>query len=184
MAIEHICPWYVGYIIDNPLRYLVQQPRRMLEPHIQPGMTVLDIGCGMGIFTRAMARMVGDGGRVVAVDLQQKMLDVLMKRARRDGTSHRVHPHACEANRLGIDEQADFGIACAMVHEVPDKDRLFREILASLKPGATFLVLEPAGHVTRKAMDETARVAEDAGFRVQQRNKTWTLHHMLLSRPA
>jgi cyclopropane fatty-acyl-phospholipid synthase-like methyltransferase len=38
----------------------------MLGPYVKPGMTVLDVGCGMGFFSIGMARMVGDEGRVIA----------------------------------------------------------------------------------------------------------------------
>ena len=48
-------------------------------------MMALDFGSGMGIFSVAMARMVGDEGLVIAVDVQQQMLDVLSKRATKAG---------------------------------------------------------------------------------------------------
>lgn len=183
MAIEHTCPWYVGYLIDHPLRHLIQRPGRIVGPYVRLGMTVLDIGCGMGFFSRAMARLVGSEGRVVAVDLQAKMLEVLMKRARRDGTAGCICPHVCEANRLGISEQADFAIASASVHEVRDKDRLFAEILGNLKPGAFFLILEPAGHVTRNALAKTIDVAQRSGFTVLETGRSGISHRVLLKRP-
>ena len=86
----HICPWWGGYFIDNPLRRLLHNPEKIVGPYVQPGMTVMDVGCGMGFFSIAMAKMVGDSGRVIAVDLQQKMLDVLRQRATKAGVADRI----------------------------------------------------------------------------------------------
>ena len=77
----HVCPWWGGYFIDNPLRRWVHNPHAILSPYVTTGMTVLDFGCGMGLFAIALAKLVGETGKVIAVDLQQQMLDVLVKRA-------------------------------------------------------------------------------------------------------
>ena len=69
MAI-HVCPWWAGYFIDNPLRRLLHSPEAILGRHLRTGMTAMDLGCGMGLFSIAMARMVGDQGCVIAVDIQ------------------------------------------------------------------------------------------------------------------
>ena len=71
---EHICPWWIGYILASPLRRLLQNPRKILDPHVKPGMIMLDVGCGMGYFSLAMAETVGPEGKVVCVDLQPKMI--------------------------------------------------------------------------------------------------------------
>jgi ubiquinone/menaquinone biosynthesis C-methylase UbiE len=116
---EHVCPWWGGYFIDNPLRRLLHNPEKILGPYVKPGMTAMDIGCGMGFCSIAMARMVGNEGKVISVDLQQKMLDVLLKRARKAGVAERIETHRCEADSLGVDTAVDFVLAFMMVHEVP-----------------------------------------------------------------
>ena len=98
---SHICPWWGGYFIDNPLRRLIHDPKKILGRYVKPGMTVMDVGCGMGLFSIAMAKIVGDQGRVIAVDLQQQMLDTLRRRAERAGVGDRIETHKCEQNRLG-----------------------------------------------------------------------------------
>jgi len=55
---KHTCPWWGGYLIDNRLRRLLHNPERILAAYLQPGMTVMDFGCGMGFFSIAMAGMV------------------------------------------------------------------------------------------------------------------------------
>jgi len=162
----HICPWWGGFFIDNPIRRLLHDPQKIVGLYVQPGTTVMDVGCGMGWFAIPMAKMVGDQGRVIAVDLQQKMVDVLKKRAEQAGVTDRIQLHKCEQDRLGVDAQADFALAFAMVHEVPDQRRLLGEIHACLKAEGKFLVAEPRLHVPARAFDETVAIAEELGFRV------------------
>jgi 2-polyprenyl-3-methyl-5-hydroxy-6-metoxy-1,4-benzoquinol methylase len=67
---DHVCPWWFAYTFDNPLRRLIHPPVRIFEGLVQEGQTAVDIGCGMGYFTLGLARMVGQNGQVIAVDLQ------------------------------------------------------------------------------------------------------------------
>jgi ubiquinone/menaquinone biosynthesis C-methylase UbiE len=162
----HVCPWWGGYFIDNRFRRLLHDPDRILGPYVRPGMIVMDIGCGMGFFSLPMARMVGDEGKVIAVDLQRQMLGVLRRRAEKAGMADRIQTHRCEADRLGVEAQADFALAFAMVHEAPDQRRLLGEIHGCLKPGGKLLVAEPMVHVSGKAFRQTVAIAEALGLRV------------------
>ena len=65
----HVAPWQSHYLADHSIRRLVHPPKKLFGPHVAPGMTAADLGCGMGVFTIPLARMVGPEGRVVAVDL-------------------------------------------------------------------------------------------------------------------
>ena len=84
-------------------------------------MTVIDVGCGMGWFSIPMAQMVGERGKVIAVDLQPQMLGRLRRRAEKAGVAARIELHHCQQDRLGLDTQADFALMFAMLHEVPDR---------------------------------------------------------------
>ena len=161
----HVCPWWGGYFIDNCLRHLLHKPEKIVGPYVEPGMTVMDVGCGMGFMSIAMARNVGENGRVIAVDLQQKMLDVLRQRAEKVGVADRIQLHKCEQDRLGIEEPVDFVLAFMMIHEVPSQRRLLREIHDCLKPGGKLLIAEPKIHVSGKAFERTSAVARELGFR-------------------
>ena len=161
-----VCPWWGGYFIDNPLRRLLHNPEAILGRFVGPAMTVMDVGCGMGYFAIAMAKRVGDQGRVIAVDLQQPMLDVLRRRAERAGVADRIEVHRCESNRLGVHVQADFALAFAMLHEVPDQQRLLGEIHACLKPGGRLLVAEPRLHVSGRAFRRSVAWGEEVGLGV------------------
>jgi ubiquinone/menaquinone biosynthesis C-methylase UbiE len=165
----HVCPWWGGYFIDNRFRRLIHKPEVILAPYVQPGMTVIDFGCGMGFFSIPLARLVGAEGRVVSADLQQKMLDVLRNRAAKAGVAHRIHTHQCEPNSIGIDEPFDFALAFYSVHEVPNAERVITEIYGLLRSQGRFLIVEPVGHVGAKDFESLLSLGGDAGFKAGDR---------------
>ena len=166
----HVCPPWIGYFLLNPLRKLVENPDRMFGQFVREGMVVLEPGCGMGFFTLHLARMVGPGGRVIAVEIQDKMLDVLGRRARKAGLLDRIELRRIGADGYGIDdlsEQVDFASAIHVVHEIPDQALFFTEIWKALKPGGRLLVVEPKGHVSKDQFKQTIAAAEEAGFKTE-----------------
>jgi ubiquinone/menaquinone biosynthesis C-methylase UbiE len=169
---NHVCPWWLGYFLVSPLRRLWQHPEKILAPFVGEGMLVLEPGCGMGFFTLDLARMVGPKGRVVAVDLQSRMLAGLERRARRVKLADRIETRLAQANRLGVTDLAgrvDVAFALHVVHEVPDAAGFLAEIAATLKPDGRLLFVEPRGHVSAEAFDASLTMAEQAGFRVVDR---------------
>ena len=79
------CPWWAGYLIASPIRKLWQDPAQILKPYIRAGMTAVEPGPGMGFFTLEIAKLVGPSGRVVAVDVEPRMIERLKRRARKAG---------------------------------------------------------------------------------------------------
>jgi ubiquinone/menaquinone biosynthesis C-methylase UbiE len=166
MAHDHrICSWRRAYLFDNFLRRLLHRPGKLLGPYVRPGMAVLDAGCGMGIFSIGMARLVGSKGRVVSADVQPEMLRVLRDRAERAGVGDRIETRLVAENGLGLDGPFDFALAMWMVHEVPDRKALFEDFRRCIRPGGLLLVAEPPLHVSRAHFEESVRIAEGCGFR-------------------
>ncbi|MDH4161730.1 MAG: class I SAM-dependent methyltransferase [Nitrospirota bacterium] len=163
---EHVCPWWLAWTFDNPLRKWLHDPRQILGAHVREGMTVADIGCGMGYFSVAMAKMVGPAGKVLAVDLQQMMLDLCRKRAYRAGVSRQIETVLCAADDIALSQPVDFILAFWMVHEVKDIPRFFGQVASVLKTGGKMLYAEPRMHVTRNRFEEILGHARSAGFTV------------------
>jgi len=162
---HHICTWWIAYTFDNPVRKLIHNPHKILGGYIREGMTVMDIGCGMGYFSIGMAKLVGESGKVIAVDLQQKMLNVMLRRAKRSAVADRIMPHQCEANTIGVRGPVDFILAFWMVHEVSDKHKFFLELQSNLRSKGKILIAEPKMHVTADELDKTIEIAQNNGLR-------------------
>jgi ubiquinone/menaquinone biosynthesis C-methylase UbiE len=183
---HEICPWWLGYWLASPVRKLLHDPGAILAPFIREGMTVFEPGPGMGFFTLEIARMVGQSGRVVAVDIQPKMLETLGRKARRKGLGGRVERRLADSNGMGVRDLAgkvDFVLAFAVVHEVPDATNFFKESLAVLRPGGTLLFSEPSNHVAQADFEGSLASARKAGFKVEsgptiRSNRTAVLRRM------
>lgn len=161
---EHTCPWWLCFTFDNPIRRLLHNPVQILGGLIGPGQTVADIGCGMGYFSVPMARLVGESGRVFAIDLQQEMLDALKRRAARQNVDGRIHTHLAQPDRIGLAEPVDFALAFWMVHEVKNPAPFLAEIKGMLKPDGRFLLVEPILHVSRASFDKSVAIARSVGL--------------------
>ena len=165
----HVCPWWLAYTFDNPFRRLIHNPEKIFSPYLKNGMTAMDVGCGMGFFSIGMARMVGDTGKVISVDIQQKMLDILLKRALKTGIGERIHAHCATPNDIGLTHYSgriDLTLTFWMVHETPHIENFVTEIFSLVKPGGKYLLAEPKAHVSKALFQRITAAAVKAGFHV------------------
>jgi ubiquinone/menaquinone biosynthesis C-methylase UbiE len=169
---QRVCPWWLGYFLASPIRRLWQDPARILAPYVCEGMTVLEPGPGMGFFTLELARRVGPGGRVVAIDVQSKMLEVLKRRTARAGLLDRVDARVASADSLGVADLAgkiDLVLAFAVVHELPSAAAFFQESAQVLRKGGSLLLAEPRGHVSEEEFGKQLELARMAGLTPAER---------------
>ena len=162
---KHVCPWWLAYTFDNPLRRIFHKPEEMFAPYLREGMTAIDLGCGMGYFSIGMARMVGESGKVLSVDLQQRMLDTLMQRAQKAGVASRITPLLCDESNIGNHGEVDFALAFWMAHETPDESNFLKQVHAILKKSGKLLLAEPKLHVTGGEFQKTLAIAHEIGFK-------------------
>lgn len=168
---NQVCPWWLVYSFDNPFRRLFHDPEKICTPYLKEGMTAVDLGCGMGYFSVGMAKIVGIHGKIIAVDIQQKMLEGLLKRAQKAGVISVISPLLCDATQIGVKEKVDFALAFWMVHETPDQSVFFRQVHTILKGAGKLLVAEPKIHVSRAEFRDTVAIAEEVGFRLVEEPK-------------
>lgn len=164
----HTCPWWLGYTFDNPLRRLVHDPVEILGSFVEPGQTVVDIGCGLGYFSIALANIVGPNGKVIALDIQSQMIQRARHRAESQNVADRIDFRLCDANLLGVNGPVDFALAFWVVHEVTEPKNLLVEVRSFLKPQGRLLIAEPKWHVPAGRFAETAELARNVGFQTSK----------------
>lgn len=180
---SHVCPWWFVRSFDNPIRQRFHNSEEMFGDSVTSGMRVLDVGCGAGFNTVGLARLVGDDGLVVAVDVQPRMLAMTKRRLDECGLAERVELVKSSADDLGLEGQLafDFAVAFWVVHEVSDAAGLFAQLRSALEESAVLLISEPKLHVSKRAFDASVRSALRAGFELRARPKISLSRSVLLA---
>lgn len=163
----HRCPWWVQYMLLSPLRRLAEPPKKLLGPYVEPGMTVVEPGCGFGYFSLPLARMVGPTGRVVSIDVEPRAVTRLMRRARKAGLAERIEARACDTRDLGLatyEGEVDLVTVIHTLHELEDLPGFLTQVAALLKPTGRMLVVEPRGHVKPENFAAKLACCRLAGF--------------------
>lgn len=183
MSKTHVCPWWLGYLLINPVRKYRHNPEKILGEYVKTGMKVVDFGSAMGWFSLPMAKMVGETGKVYCFDIQPQMLAKLNSRAEKAGVGASIELRLIEKNKevfSDINGTIEFALLCAVAHEVPNQQELFNNLFSLLKPGGNLLFLEPAGHVSNQQFEKSIRLAENAGFHKKNVEKVTKSHSILL----
>jgi ubiquinone/menaquinone biosynthesis C-methylase UbiE len=172
-------PEFLAGAIDNPLRRRIQPPDEMPLRHgIEPGMHVLEVGPGNGRYTMATARRVGEYGRIVAIDIEPKMIERVRARVEAEGIAN-IEARVADVYDLPFDHASfDAVTMIAVIGEIPDPVQAIQEFHRVLKPGGKLafseLLMDPdyllAGTLVRKA--------RAAGFRLK--DSTGNLFHYTL----
>ena len=110
---------------------------------IQPGHTVLDLGCGAGLDLILAAQRVGPAGNVIGVDASEDMLRLAQANLERAGVLERVELRPGVIEALPVEDRAvDRVISNCVVNLSPEKPRVFREIHRVLKPGGSAVIAD------------------------------------------
>lgn len=109
------------------------------NPHrigpINPGETVLDIGCGAGMDLMLAARRTGPSGKAIGVDMTPSMLELAKRGTLKAGLWENVEVRRGTAEGLPVEsESVDIVISNGVLNLSPDKDRAFREVYRVLRP--------------------------------------------------
>jgi protein-L-isoaspartate O-methyltransferase len=163
----HLIPWWLALMLASPVRRLVENPDATVGPLVKSGDTVLEVGPAVGFFTSALARAVGERGRVISVELQERLRAALGRRLAKQGLSERVTIRGCAADDLQIADLAatvDLVVAIHVVHEMPVPAEAIEQMAGSLRAGGRMLLLEPKGHCSQKLFDSELEWAAKAGL--------------------
>lgn len=168
--------------LDSKIRKMFQNPRKILKKYLQPGMTVLDLGCGTGYFTIEIAELIRPQGKVVASDVQEGMLEILRQRIQDTHLKEQILIYQNQENSLGITEKFDFILAFYSFHEMKYIDKMITELSGIVKPETQILISEQKFHVRKQKFDTIIKKMENTGYRVVERPKI-ILSRTVLMRP-
>ena len=139
-------PAFIGRFLDSDLRRWLQPPDKIIERSgIKQGMTVIDLGCGSGTFTTFVARIVGEQGKVYAIDIQPALLKQRERKLSKADNHDLRNIELKQASAYELpfeDKSIDLVYMITVLPEIPDRGRALREISRVLKPGGILAVTE------------------------------------------
>jgi ubiquinone/menaquinone biosynthesis C-methylase UbiE len=176
-------PEFLASAIDNPLRRRIQPPTEMPLRHgIEPGMTVLEVGPGNGRYTVETARVVGPSGKVIAVDIEPKMIERVSRRAQEEGVTNLEAKTASVYDLPFPDATFDAVSMIAVISEIPDPQRALGEFYRVLKPAGILafseLITDPDYPLARTLIQR----ASAARFRLSRRLGSFLAYTLVFER--
>lgn len=182
--IAHVMGFQGAIWLERPEREDEEAPSKLVkELKLQPGQVVADIGAGSGILSVMMAKEVGDTGKVIAVDVQQEMLDLLDKKLAEQGVKNVEGLLGTEKSPRLEPESIDLAIMVDVYHEFAFPYEMMLEISKSLKPGGRVVFVEyrkedpnvPIKLVHKMTQAQVKREINQAEFKLKWKETIGTL---------
>ncbi len=131
------------HMLDTPKRRRILPPYKTLkESGLQKGDIMADIGCGIGYFSIPAAKIVGNSGKIIAIDPSEKMLDDLMKRIKKEKIMN-IEVKKSLAYQFPIqDAFVTFALLSNVFHEIDDKSKFLKEVYRIVKTKGRFCIVD------------------------------------------
>lgn len=165
------CPVWLSKLIemDNPFCKVHAAETVVDNAHIQKGMVVLDAGCGPGRITIPLSQRVGLEGSVVAMDIQEGMLDIVRNKVNAANLGHVSLLHAGFGEKKLERYKFDRVLLVTVLGEIPDPQGALQEIYDALKPNGVLSITEIIFDPDFMRRSSVIRLAESVGFREVER---------------
>ena len=179
--------------LTRPERDEEEQPDRVVaELNIPKGATVVDLGAGVGYFTWRLAKQVGPRGKVIAVDIQEGMLELLRENLEARGvTNTEIVLGSPENPRLPLGE-VDLVLLVDVYHELAHPAQTMEHVRRSLKPGGRVAIIEyrkedpsiPISPLHKMTVAEVRSELEPVGFHLAAVLDFLPTQHILIFQDA
>ncbi|MCU4139103.1 MAG: Ubiquinone/menaquinone biosynthesis C-methylase UbiE/MenG [Thermodesulfobacteria bacterium] len=119
------------------------KPDKIIEAiALKPGQSIADIGSGGGYFSLRFAKIVGEEGRVYAVDTKPELLEYVKNSAREEGLDN-VIPTLVSEDKLDLPEKSlDLIFMRNVTHHIPNRVEYFKSLKRFLKPDGRIAIIE------------------------------------------
>ncbi len=179
------CPSSLSFLLENPFMNRIAGAELLLDrAHVTAGMRILDVGCGPGRITLPAARRVGATGEVVALDIQQAMLQRVQKKISAQGVTNVRLLHAGAGDGKTDANTFDRAFLVTVLGEIPDKVAALREIYRALKPGGILSITEVFPDPDFQTPAAIRAIADEVGFIPHNRIGTFPAFTLNLSKPV
>jgi ubiquinone/menaquinone biosynthesis C-methylase UbiE len=158
-----VCPMGVAGLLDSKFRKIFHNPNKILKPFISKNITALDIGCGPGVFSIEIAKLLEGTGKVICVDMQEGMLEIIKNKISGTSIEKTITLHKCTQESMCIKENVDFVLMFYMVHEVPSKENLFKDVLPLVNKNGLLMIVEP-GLISKKEFNGMIDIIKQYGL--------------------
>jgi ubiquinone/menaquinone biosynthesis C-methylase UbiE len=161
------CPAFLRWMVelDNPFTRTNRAAVIVEQLGLEPGMRVVDIGCGPGRLTLPLAEAVGPEGRVVAMDLQDGMLARVREKAGKAGLSRVEYLRAAAGEGALGNARFDCAVMVMVLGEIPNRAAALAEAFEALRPGGLLSVTEVIFDPHFQRQRTVLGLARAAGFR-------------------
>lgn len=161
---QNVLPASEASTLLNPLRGVVMPVGRTLDRFgVAGGEVVLEVGPGPGYYSIEASRRVGPGGRLVCLDLQRGMIELLRARLAEAGAS--AETGLADATRLPLrDDSIDVVFLVTVLGEVPEPEAALAEMRRVLKLGGTLGLGESMGDPDYIRLGKLREMCGRAGF--------------------
>jgi ubiquinone/menaquinone biosynthesis C-methylase UbiE len=179
-----------GFSLDEATRRSWYNPEDILRA-LSRGMVLADIGCGEGFFSLLAAKIVGETGRIYAVDIDALAIENLRLNAEYEGLKNIIAKVGAAEETVFCSKCVDF-IFCSMVlHDFVDPAKVLQNARRMVKSNGRIVDLDwkkvemPFGPPTRIRFTEemTSKLLQDAGFEVSSVKDAGKYHYVVTAKP-
>jgi ubiquinone/menaquinone biosynthesis C-methylase UbiE len=172
-------PYGWTWLLENPVRQLYRNPERTAEQcGIRPTDTVLEIGCGSGLFTRALAKRCA---KLISQDLEPRYLNDA--RAKTTDLTH-IEFLSVDACKLELEQVADVIVLISVLPEIPEPVRALKACVRALKPGGHIIISQELFEPEYVTSAQTDAWAVSAGLKVVARDGNFWIYLNRYALPA
>jgi len=180
-----------GYVEEAVRRKRHEPETTLKEIGLRAGMVFMDIGCGDGFFTIPAARLVGEKGKVYAVDADASAINRLKHEAIEKGLRNLNATVGAAEETAFCNECADIVFYSIVLHDFRDPAKVLRNAKRMIKPAGMLVNLDwkkkpmPFGPPVqiRFSEEQAANLIKQVGFRIESVRDAGRYHYIITAKP-